>query len=69
MKNREHDEVQILDEIREEIKTKIEKEKFAQSVYYHEEEDNIMVERCRDIIAAYKNVIKIIDKYETKGGE
>lgn len=59
----------ILDKIRSEIKEKIGQEEFARSVFYHEEKDTAKAEQCTGSIMAYKNVIKIIDKYkaESKG--
>lgn len=61
----------MLEKIRVEIKAKIEEEEFARSVFRHEEKDYVKAEQCTGSIMAYKNVIKIIDKYtaESEGAE
>ena len=56
----------VLDKIRAEIKEKIEQEEFARSVFHHEEKDTAKAEQCTGSIMAYKNVIKLIDKYKAE---
>lgn len=58
-----------LDKIRAEIKTKIEEEEFARSVFRHEEKDTVKAEQCTGSIMAYNNVIKFIDKYMAESEE
>ena len=54
----------VLEQIRDEIKAKIEEEEFARSVFRHEEKDAVKAEQCTGSIMAYNNVIKFIDKYK-----
>ena len=56
----------ILDNIKEEIKTKIEQDEFARSVFRHEEKDNAKVEQCTGSIMAYNNVVKLIDRKKVR---
>jgi adenine C2-methylase RlmN of 23S rRNA A2503 and tRNA A37 len=63
---REKDTNAILDNIKEEIKTKIEQEDFAHSVFLHEEKDKIKAEWCVGKIKAYNNVIKLIDRKKVR---
>ncbi len=56
----------VLDNIKEEIKTKIEQEDFARSVFLHEEKDKIKAEWCVGKIKAYNNVIKLIDRKKVR---
>lgn len=57
----------VLDDVRAEIKTKIEEEEFARSVFRHEEKDKAKAEQCTGSIMAYNNMIKLIDKYKAEG--
>ncbi len=59
---REQDINAILDNIKEEIKAKIEQEDFARSVFIHEEKDTTKANQCTGSIMAYNNVIKLIDR-------
>lgn len=65
----QEDKIQVLDNIKVEIKAKIEEEEFARSVFRHEEKDDVKAEQCTGSIMAYKNVIKIIDKYMAESEE
>lgn len=56
----------VLEEIRAEIKTKIEEEEFARSVFRREEKDKAKAEQCTGSIMAYNNMIKLIDKYKAE---
>lgn len=56
----------ILDKIRAEIEQKIEQERFARSVFCGEEKDAVKAEQCTGSIFAYKNVIRLIDKYKAE---
>jgi hypothetical protein len=64
---REKDTNVILDNIKEEVKTKIEQDEFARSVFRHEEKDNAKAEQCTGRIMAYNNVIKLIDRKKVNG--
>ncbi|SFU57267.1 hypothetical protein [Butyrivibrio sp. INlla21] len=56
----------VLDKLRAEIKAKIEQEDFARSVFRHEEKETAKAEQCTGSIFAYKNVLKLIDKYKSE---
>ena len=56
----------ILDNIKEEVKTKIEQEDFARSVFLHEEKDHNKAQQCAGSIMAYNNVIKFIDRKKVR---
>lgn len=58
LREKEH----VLDNIREEVKTKIEQDEFARSVFLHEEKDTAKANQCTGSIMAYNNVIKLIDR-------
>lgn len=60
---------EMLVKIKTDIKVKIEQEKFARSVFRHEEKDITKAEQCTGSIMAYNNVIKLIDKYKVESEE
>ena len=59
----------ILDKIRADIEQKLEQERFARSVFRHEEKDAVKAEQCTGGIFAYNNVIRLIDEYKAESGE
>jgi hypothetical protein len=59
----------IFNKIKAEIEEKIEQEEFARSVFRHEEKDITKAEQCKGSIMAYKNVIKLIEKYKAESEE
>ena len=59
----------VLDNIRADIEQKLEQERFARSVFRHEEKDAVKAEQCTGGIFAYNNVIRLIDEYKAESGE
>ena len=59
----------VLDKIRAEIEQKLEQEEFARSVFRHEEKDCTKAEQCTGSIMAYRNVLKMFDKYKAESEE
>lgn len=62
----EYVEREVLDKIRAEIEQKLEQEEFARSVFRHEEKDCTKAEQCTGSIMAYRNVLKMFDKYKAE---
>lgn len=63
------DKASALDKIREEVENKIEQEEFARDVFRGEEKDTVKAEQCTGSIFAYRNVIRLIDKYKAEKDE
>lgn len=57
---------EVLDKIRAEIEQKLEQEEFARSVFRHEEKDYAKANQCTGSIMAYRNVLKMLDKYKAE---
>ena len=57
------DKMKVLEKIRVEIEQKLEQEEFARSVFRHEEKDYTKANQCTGSIMAYRNVLKMFDKY------
>ena len=58
---------EVINKIRAEIKQKLEQEEFARSVFRHEEKDYAKAEQCTGSIMAYRDVLKMFDKYKAEG--
>ena len=57
---------EVINKIRAEIKQKLEQEEFARSVFRHEEKDYTKAEQCTGSIMAYRDVLKMFDKYKAE---
>lgn len=63
------DTMKVLEKIRAEIEQKLEQEEFARSVFRHEEKDYTKANQCTGSIMAYRNVLKMLDKYMKESEE